>query len=101
VKKLASKSTFYQLGTVIAAETRLLSGMAVRATTRCLCVDGGTKESDQALVDHIKKYYGTSCVDYVVNSHPDADHASGLSVPASWQTSPAHVDLFCLQLENL
>ena len=42
--------------------------------------DGGTKESGQALVDHVKKYYGTTYVDYVVNSHPDADHASGLSV---------------------
>lgn len=47
---------------------------------KVLVYDGGTKESGQELVDHIKKYYGTSRVDYVVNSHPDADHASGLSV---------------------
>lgn len=47
---------------------------------KVLVYDGGTKESGQALVDHIKRYYGTSKVDYVVNSHPDADHASGLSV---------------------
>ena len=47
---------------------------------KVLVYDGGTKESGQALVDHIKKHYQTSCVDYVVNSHPDADHASGLSV---------------------
>lgn len=47
---------------------------------KVLVYDGGTKESGQALVNHIKKYYGTSRVDYVVNSHPDADHASGLSV---------------------
>lgn len=47
---------------------------------KVLVYDGGTKESGQALVDHIKKYYGTSRVDYVVNSHPDSDHASGLSV---------------------
>ncbi|MDD2465299.1 MAG: competence protein ComEC [Desulfobulbus sp.] len=47
---------------------------------KVLVYDGGTKESGQALVDHIKKYYGTSRVDYMVNSHPDADHASGLSV---------------------
>lgn len=42
--------------------------------------DGGTKEAGQALVDHIKTYFGTTIVDYVVNSHPDGDHASGLSV---------------------
>lgn len=47
---------------------------------KVLVYDGGTTESGQALVDHIKKYYGTSRIDYVVNSHPDSDHASGLSV---------------------
>ncbi|RXT03693.1 MBL fold metallo-hydrolase [Ammoniphilus sp. CFH 90114] len=45
-----------------------------------MVIDGGTKDSGRALVDHIKKYYGTTVVDYVVNSHPDADHASGLTV---------------------
>jgi len=42
--------------------------------------DGGTKDSGAQLVDHIKKYYVTDYVDHVVNSHPDSDHASGLSV---------------------
>jgi len=42
--------------------------------------DGGTQESGAELVEHIKKYYQTEYVDHVVNSHPDADHASGLSV---------------------
>ncbi|MEW6466356.1 MAG: MBL fold metallo-hydrolase [Pseudomonadota bacterium] len=42
--------------------------------------DGGTKESGQALVDHVRQHYQTEYVDHVVNSHPDADHASGLSV---------------------
>lgn len=45
-----------------------------------MVVDGGSKESGKALVEHIKKYYGTTYVDYVVNTHPDQDHASGLSV---------------------
>ena len=44
-----------------------------------MVIDGGTKESGQLLVDHIKKYYNTDFVDYVVNTHPDQDHASGLS----------------------
>ena len=47
---------------------------------KVLVYDGGTKESGQALVNHIKEHYRTSRVDYVVNSHPDGDHASGLSV---------------------
>jgi len=47
---------------------------------KIMVVDGGGKESGQALVDHIKNYYKTDYVDYVVNTHPDQDHASGLSV---------------------
>lgn len=47
---------------------------------KVMVYDGGTKASGQALVDHINTYYGTSHVDFLVNSHPDQDHASGLSV---------------------
>jgi len=47
---------------------------------KVMVIDGGTKESGQILVDHIKKYYQTTHVDYLVNTHPDADHASGLAV---------------------
>ncbi|MBF5040315.1 MBL fold metallo-hydrolase [Methylophilus sp. 13] len=47
---------------------------------KVLVYDGGTKESGQALVDLIVKHYDTRKVDYVVNSHPDGDHASGLQV---------------------
>ena len=47
---------------------------------KVMVYDGGTKESGEAIVEHIRRHYGTSLVDYVVNSHPDSDHASGLSV---------------------
>ncbi|MFV0482358.1 MAG: MBL fold metallo-hydrolase [Campylobacteraceae bacterium] len=45
-----------------------------------MVIDGGTQESGEAIVNHIKEYYETDYVDYVVNTHPDQDHASGLSV---------------------
>jgi beta-lactamase superfamily II metal-dependent hydrolase len=45
-----------------------------------MVIDGGTKESGQALVDHIKEFYETDFVDYVVCTHPDGDHLSGLTV---------------------
>jgi len=45
-----------------------------------LVYDGGTKESGRKLVEHIRKHYKTDRVDFMVNSHPDLDHASGLSV---------------------
>lgn len=47
---------------------------------KIIVVDGGTKESGEKIVKHVKEYYGTSFVDFVVNTHPDQDHASGLSV---------------------
>lgn len=47
---------------------------------KIMVYDGGTKASGQKVVDHIKQHYGVTHVDYVVNSHPDADHASGLTV---------------------
>ncbi len=42
-------------------------------------IDGGTKESGKALVEHIKKYYNTGFVDLVVSTHLHQDHASGLT----------------------
>ena len=47
--------------------------------------DGGTRDSGAAIVGHVKRHYQTTRVDYVVSSHPDADHASGL--PLCWKTS--------------
>jgi len=41
-------------------------------------IDGGTRESGEALVKHVKKYYKTTNVVIAVLTHPDADHASGL-----------------------
>lgn len=45
-----------------------------------MVIDGGTQTSGAALVEHIQTHYQTSYVDHVVNSHPDQDHSSGLSV---------------------
>jgi beta-lactamase superfamily II metal-dependent hydrolase len=41
-------------------------------------IDGGTLQSGKDLVDTIKNEYGTTYVDLVICTHPDADHASGL-----------------------
>ena len=42
-------------------------------------IDGGTKESGEKIVEHIKKYYGTTFVDLVIATHLHQDHASGLT----------------------
>jgi len=51
-----------------------------QAGYRVMAVDGGTQASGEALVKHIRGVYGTNKVADVVNTHPDGDHASGLSV---------------------
>ena len=41
---------------------------------------GGTRQSGQALVRHIREHYGTNVVHHVVCPHSGAHHADGLSV---------------------
>ncbi len=43
-------------------------------------IDGGTQDSGEAMCTHIKKYYNTETIDFMVCTHPDQDHTSGLSV---------------------
>lgn len=45
-----------------------------------IVIDGGFQDSGEALVNHIKTFYKTDRVDIAILTHPDADHASGLSV---------------------
>lgn len=45
-----------------------------------MVIDGGTQDSGERLVAHIRKYYGTNRIDTAISTHPDMDHASGLSV---------------------
>jgi metal-dependent hydrolase (beta-lactamase superfamily II) len=49
----------------------------------CGVYDGGTQKYGEALVTHLKKYYFVDTenptIDFVICSHSDQDHASGLS----------------------
>lgn len=46
---------------------------------RVMVYDGGTAQYGEKLVAHIKTHFGSSHVDFLVNSHPDNDHAGGLA----------------------
>ncbi|WP_146153703.1 ComEC/Rec2 family competence protein [Adhaeribacter arboris] len=50
-----------------------------RSQQKVIIIDGGTKESGLALIEHIKKFYHTNVVDLVIMTHPDMDHCSGLT----------------------
>jgi beta-lactamase superfamily II metal-dependent hydrolase len=41
-------------------------------------IDAGFLSNGKELVEHIPKYYGTDRVDFVVSTHPDADHINGM-----------------------
>jgi beta-lactamase superfamily II metal-dependent hydrolase len=41
-------------------------------------VDAGFKNDGEALVDHVKRYYGTTSIDLAILSHPDGDHIGGM-----------------------
>lgn len=53
-----------------------LAGLPSEQTV--VVIDGGFQESGEAVIEHIKKYYGTDTVDLVVATHFDRDHISGL-----------------------
>jgi beta-lactamase superfamily II metal-dependent hydrolase len=41
-------------------------------------VDAGFQDDGEALVDHVKKYYGTNQIDLAILTHPDGDHIGGM-----------------------
>lgn len=43
-----------------------------------LVYDGGSTDSGKALAAHVRERFRSARVDYMVSSHPDGDHASGL-----------------------
>jgi beta-lactamase superfamily II metal-dependent hydrolase len=51
------------------------------AAWRIGVIDGGYEETGEAVCEHIRRWYGRDAiVDFVVSTHPDNDHMSGLRV---------------------
>ena len=72
-------------------------------------VDGGYADDGRKLVDHIRDYYDDPpYIDHVVLTHPDTDHASGLTtvleqyrVSCLWMNRPwQHVDALMPMFER-
>lgn len=40
-------------------------------------IDAGFEDDGEAIVEHINTYYGTDTADFVLITHPDADHING------------------------
>lgn len=41
-------------------------------------IDAGFQDDGEALVEHVKTYYGTSSIDLAILTHPDGDHIGGM-----------------------
>ncbi|SDG21878.1 hypothetical protein [Thalassobaculum litoreum] len=50
---------------------------------RVMVVDGGYEVSGHDICEHIRRWYNTDFIDFVVGTHPDGDHLSGLKVVLS------------------
>ena len=53
-----------------------LSGAREKQTV--VLLDGGFRETADAILEHLDQHYLTNKIDLVVSTHPDADHISGL-----------------------
>jgi beta-lactamase superfamily II metal-dependent hydrolase len=51
-----------------------------RSAQSIAIVDGGFQTTGEKIVAFVKERFGTDVVDYVISTHPDADHANGLLV---------------------
>lgn len=50
-----------------------------RSEQTVVVIDGGTADTGDSMVSHIRDWYGgTDEIDYVISTHPDSDHACGL-----------------------
>jgi beta-lactamase superfamily II metal-dependent hydrolase len=51
-----------------------------RSEQTVVVTDGGYTDDGEAVVEHIRQYYGTDTVDIVISTHSDQDHITGLEV---------------------
>jgi beta-lactamase superfamily II metal-dependent hydrolase len=52
---------------------------SIGSTWVVVVIDGGFTDTGDDLAAHIEKYYGTSYIDLMISTHPDADHINGLA----------------------
>lgn len=46
---------------------------------RVVVIDGGYGHTAEAVVENIRKFYGTTHIDLMISTHPDQDHINGLA----------------------
>jgi beta-lactamase superfamily II metal-dependent hydrolase len=70
---------FFPVGDLSKAGDAIAVRYGINGNYRVIVIDGGTEDSGNALVEHLKTEYGkNTVVDHAISTHPDIDHASGL-----------------------
>jgi beta-lactamase superfamily II metal-dependent hydrolase len=69
---------FFPVGTGASSGDAIVMRYWDGAAWRVGLIDGGYEDTGKQLCNHIRQWYGTSTVDFVVSTHPDDDHMSGL-----------------------
>jgi hypothetical protein len=70
---------FFAVGEGSRAGDAILVRYGEVASYKLMLIDGGTAETGQKVVDHLRSHFGSNVVlEHMVLTHSDADHASGL-----------------------
>lgn len=70
---------FLPVGDGTKAGDAIVISYGVNEPTELVVVDGGTEDSGNAMVDHIKRHFGADVtISHMISTHPDSDHSSGL-----------------------
>jgi beta-lactamase superfamily II metal-dependent hydrolase len=70
---------FLPVGDASKAGDAIVVRYGSEASFKLMTIDGGTQDSGEQLVAHVRRYYGNSpTIEHAVLTHSDADHASGL-----------------------
>ncbi len=92
---------FLQVGDASRAGDAIVVRYGTPGFYELMVVDGGNIDSGKLIVDHVYSYFGKNAViSYVVLTHLDDDHASGLrtvlsELPVSNSTSTVPENLCC------
>jgi beta-lactamase superfamily II metal-dependent hydrolase len=71
---------FLPVGTGASSGDAILARYSEGNRWRVMVVDGGYEETGRSVCEHVRQYYGTELIDYLISTHPDNDHISGLRI---------------------
>lgn len=69
---------FHPVGDGSRSGEAITGQFTINGIPKVIVIDGGTAKSGEEVAQKLEEYYGTSVIDYMVLTHADDDHSSGL-----------------------